>query len=143
MSYNFDFHLYTKPCFKYGTYTQDYILTYVYITFYILLSFLSDDMSQLKQHTRQDFYGDGDKHIDVTAGFTLKAVEHVHSVINGYIKEDVRLNGTIYELIVNSSTVVIDSSDIINDQVNELDVFIGEMEDEHGEGKRMKDECSS
>ena len=88
------------------------------------------------------FYSDGDKHIGVTSDFTLKVIEHVHGVINRYIKEDVQLDGTIDELIVKSSTVVIDSSDIINDQVNELDVFMGEMEDEYEEEEKMEAECS-
>ncbi len=67
---------------------------------------------------------------DVTADFTLKVIEHVHGVINRCIKQDVQLDCTIGELIVKSPTVVINSSDIINDQVNELDVFMGEVEDE-------------
>ena len=79
----------------------------------------------------------------VTLNFTLKVIEHVHGVINRYIKEDVQLDGTIDELIVKSPTVVIDSSDIINDQVNELDVFMGEMEDEYEEVEKIGDECSS
>ncbi len=67
----------------------------------------------------------------------------MHDVINRYIKEDVQLDGTIVELIVKSPTVVIDSSDIINDQVNELDAFMGEMEDKYEEEEKMEDECSS
>jgi len=86
--------------------------------------------------------GDGVKHIRVTSDFTLKVIEHVHGVINRYIKEDVQLDDTIDELIVKSPTLVIDSSDIINDQVNELDIFMGGMEDEYEEEK-MEDECSS
>ncbi len=83
-------------------------------------------------------YGDGNKHIGVTSDFTLKVIEHVHGVTNRYIKEDVQLDGTIDKLIVKSSNVAIDSSDIINDRVNELDVFIGEMEDEYEEEKKWK-----
>jgi len=66
----------------------------------------------------------------------------IHSVINRYIKENVQLD-IIDELIVKSPTVVIDSSDIINDQVNELAVFMGEMEDEYEEEEKMEDESSS
>ena len=33
--------------------------------------------------------------------------------------------------------------DIINDQVNELAVFVSEIEDEYEEEEKMKDECSS
>jgi hypothetical protein len=55
----------------------------------------------------------------------LKVIEHVHDVISRHIKEEVQLDGTIDELIVKSPIVVIDSSDIINDQVNELDAFMG------------------
>jgi hypothetical protein len=73
----------------------------------------------------------------------LKVIEHVHDVINRYIKEDVQLDGTTNGLIVKSPTVVIDSSDIINDQMNELDVFMGEIEDEYEEEEKMKDEYSS
>jgi hypothetical protein len=62
-------------------------------------------------------HDEGDKHIGVTSDFTLKVIEHVHRVIKRYIKEYVQLNGTIDELIVKFLTVVIDSSDIINDQV--------------------------
>jgi hypothetical protein len=58
---------------------------------------------------------DGDKPMSVTSNFTLKFIEHVHVVINKYIKEDVQLDDTIDELIVKSSTVVIDNPDIIND----------------------------
>ncbi len=36
-----------------------------------------------------------------------------------------------------------DNPDIINDQVNELDVFMGEMEDEYEKEEKMEDECSS
>jgi hypothetical protein len=72
----------------------------------------------------------------------LKIIEHVHGVINRYIKGDVLLNGTIDDLIVKSPTVVINSSDIINDQVNELDIFMGEMEDEYEEEEKTEDECS-
>ena len=60
-----------------------------------------------------------------------------------HIKEDVQLDGTIVELIVKSSTIVINNPDIINDQVNELGVFMGEMEDDHEEEEKMEDECSS
>ncbi len=49
----------------------------------------------------------------------------MHDVISRHIKEEVQLDGTIDELIVKSPIVVIDSSDIINDQVNELDAFMG------------------
>jgi hypothetical protein len=91
---------------------------------------LGRSMSELREHTWQGFYGDGDKHIVVTSNFTLKVIGHVHGVINRYIKEDVQLDGTIDKLIIKSTTVVIDSSYIINDQVNELDVFMGEMQDE-------------
>jgi hypothetical protein len=73
----------------------------------------------------------------------LKVIEQVHGVINRYIKEDVQFDGTIDELIVKSPTLVIDSSDIINEQVNELDIFMGEMEDEYEEEEKMEDECSS
>ena len=73
----------------------------------------------------------------------MKAIEQAHGVINWYIKEDVQLDGTIDELIVKPSTVVINSPDIINDQVNELCVFMGEMEDEYEEEVKMEDECSS
>ena len=131
--YKFDFHLYIKPCltdFKYGTYTQDYILTYSGITFYIMLLFLSyDRYSCTYQHIVV---------ICVSSDVSLKVIEHVHGVINRYIKEDVQLDGTTDELIVKSSTVVIDSSDIIDDQVNELDVFMGEMEDEYEEKEKWK-----
>ncbi len=88
-------------------------------------------------------YSDRDKHIGVWPEISLTVIEHVHGVINRYIKEDVQLDGTIDELIVKSPTVVIDSSDIINDQVNELDVFMGEMENEYEEGEKIEDECSS
>jgi hypothetical protein len=60
----------------------------------------------------------------------LKLIVHEYNVINRHIKEDVLLDGTIDELIVKSPTVVTDSPDIINDQVNELGVFTGEMESE-------------
>jgi len=73
----------------------------------------------------------------------LKVIGHVHGVINRYIKEDVQLDGTIDKLIVKSTTVVIDSSYIINDQVNELDVFMGEMEDDYAEQEQMEDERRS
>ncbi len=73
----------------------------------------------------------------------MKVIEQVHGVINRYIKEDVQFDGTIDELIVKSPTLVIDSSDIINEQVNELDIFMGEMEDEYEEEEKMEDECSS
>ena len=36
-----------------------------------------------------------------------------------------------------------DNPDIINDQMNELDVFMGEMEDKYEEEEKMEDECSS
>ena len=36
-----------------------------------------------------------------------------------------------------------DNPDIINDQVNELDAFMGGMEDEYEEEEKMEDECSS
>jgi predicted metal-dependent peptidase len=68
--------------------------------------------------------------ICVTSDISLKASEHVYGVIYRYIKGDVQLHGAADELIVKFSTVVIDSSDIIDDQVNEIDVFMGEMEDE-------------
>ncbi|CAF3995618.1 unnamed protein product [Rotaria sp. Silwood1] len=100
-------------------------------------------MSELKQLTLQGFYGDGDKHIGVTSDFILKVIEHVHGVINRYIKEDVQLDGTIDKLIVKPSTVAINSSDIINDQVNELGAFMGEMEDEYVEQEKIEDEYSS
>jgi hypothetical protein len=61
----------------------------------------------------------------------------------GYVKEDVQLDGPIDELTVKSPTVVIDSPDIINDQVNELDVFMNEMENEYEEEEKMEDEFSS
>lgn len=67
----------------------------------------------------------------------------MHGVINRYIKEDVQLDGTVDELVVKSSTVVINSTDIINDQVNELGVFMDEMEDDYEEEEKMEDECSS
>ena len=35
------------------------------------------------------------------------------------------------------------SNNIINDQVNELDGFRGEMEDEYEEEEKIEDECSS
>ena len=73
----------------------------------------------------------------------MKVIEHVHGVINRYIKEYVQLDGTIDELIVKSPTVVIDRSDIINDQVNELDVFMGEIENEYEEEEKKENECSS
>ncbi len=73
----------------------------------------------------------------------MKVIEQVHGVINTYIKEDVQFDGTIDELIFKSPTLVIDSSDIINDHVNELDIFMGEMEDEYEEEEKMEDECSS
>ncbi|CAF4828327.1 unnamed protein product [Rotaria sp. Silwood2] len=104
---------------------------------------LGRSMSELRQHTLQGFYGDGDKHIGVTSDYTLKIIKHVHDVINRYIKEDVQLHGTIDKLIVKSSSVVIDSPDIINDQVNELDVFMGEMEDAYEEQEKMEDERRS
>jgi len=69
--------------------------------------------------------GDDDKHIRVIFDFTLKVIEHVHDVISRYSKEDVQLDSRIDELIVKSPTVVIDSSPIINDQMNELDAFMG------------------
>ncbi len=73
----------------------------------------------------------------------MKVIEHVHGVIKRYIKEDVQLDGTIDKLIVKFPTVVIDCFDIINDEVNELGVFMGEMEDEYEEEEKMEDECSS
>ncbi len=39
--------------------------------------------------------------------------------------------------------LVMDNPDLINDQVNEFDVFMGEMEDEYEEEEKMEDECSS
>ncbi len=93
--------------------------------------------------TQNSSVNDGDKHLGVTSYFTLKVIKHVHDVINRYIKEDVQLYGTIDELIVKSSTVITDSFDIINDQVNELDVFMGDMEDEYEEEEKMQDECNS
>jgi len=86
---------------------------------------------------------DGDKHIRVTSDFALKVVKHVYGVINRYIKEDVQLDGAIDELIVKSSTIVIDSPDIISDQGNKLDVFMGEMKDEYEEQEQMEEERSS
>jgi hypothetical protein len=47
--------------------------------------------------------------------FNLKIIEHVHGVITKHGREGVQLDGTIDELIVKSSTVVIVSFDIIND----------------------------
>jgi hypothetical protein len=87
--------------------------------------------------------GDGDKHIRVTSDFTLKVIKHVYGVINRYIKEDVQLDGAIDELIVKSSTIVIDSPDIISDQGNKLDVFMGEMKDEYEGQEKMEEERSS
>ena len=71
----------------------------------------------------------------------MKVIQHVHGVINRYVKDDVQLDGTIDELIVKSSTVAIDNPEIINDQMNERDVFMGEMEDEYEEQEKMEDEC--
>ncbi len=88
-------------------------------------------------------HGEGDKHIGVTPDFSLEVIEHEYSVINWHIKEDVQLNGTIVELIVEFSTVVINSPDIIPDQLNEFSVFMSEMEDEYEDEEKMKDECSS
>jgi len=73
----------------------------------------------------------------------LTVIEHVRGVINRYIKEDVQLDGIIEEAIVKSPTVITDSSDIINNQVYELDAFMGDMEDEYEEEEKMEDECSS
>jgi hypothetical protein len=73
----------------------------------------------------------------------LTVIDHVHGVINRYIKEDVQLDGIIDELIFKSPTVITDSSDIINNQVYELDAFMGEMENEYEEEEKMEDECSS
>jgi uncharacterized membrane protein YcaP (DUF421 family) len=56
----------------------------------------------------------------------------VHGVINKYITEDIQLHSTIDELIVKSSTVIIDNPHIINHQMNELDISIGETEDQYG-----------
>jgi hypothetical protein len=68
----------------------------------------------------------------------------IHSVINRYIKENDQLD-IIDELIVKLPTLIIDNPDIINDQVKELDVFMGEMEDEYEEEEeeKMEDEYSS
>jgi hypothetical protein len=79
----------------------------------------------------------------VTSDVSLKASEHVYRVIHRYIKEDVQLDGTGDELIVKFSTVIIDTPDITHDQVNEIDVFMGEMEDKYEEEEKMGDECSS
>ncbi len=73
----------------------------------------------------------------------MTVIDHVHGVINRYIKEDVQLDGIIDELIFKSPTVITDSSDIINNQVYELDAFMGEMENEYEEEEKMEDECSS
>ena len=73
----------------------------------------------------------------------MKVIEHLHGVINRYIKEDVQLDGTIDELIVKTSTIMTDNSDTINDQLNELDAFMGEMEYEYEEEEKMEDKCSS
>ena len=67
----------------------------------------------------------------------MKVIQHVHGVINRYVKDDIQLD----ELIVKSSTVVIDNPEIINDQMNELDVSMGEMEDEYKGQEKMEDEC--
>ncbi|CAF4686985.1 unnamed protein product [Rotaria sp. Silwood2] len=133
--------IYTPPCMPQF---QPIELVWAYVKRYVPSQFkLGRSMSELRQHTLQGFYGDGDKHIGVTSDYTLKIIKHVHDVINRYIKEDVQLHGTIDKLIVKSSSVVIDSPDIINDQVNELDVFMGEMEDAYEEQEKMEDERRS
>jgi hypothetical protein len=87
-------------------------------------------------------HGESDQHIIVTLDFSLKVIEHVHDVINRYIK-DVQLDDTIDELIVKPSTIVINSPDPINDQVNELEGFLGEIKDNYEDEEKMEDECSS
>ena len=52
-------------------------------------------------------------------------------------------NFLYYASFLVSPTAVVDNSDIISDQVNELDAFMGEMEDEYEEQEKMEDECSS
>ncbi|CAF1476181.1 unnamed protein product [Rotaria sp. Silwood1] len=141
----FEYHgytlIYTPPCMPQF---QPIELVWAYVKRYVASQFkLGCSMSELKQLTLQGFYGDGDKHIGVTSDFILKVIEHVHGVINRYIKEDVQLDGTIDKLIVKPSTVAINSSDIINDQVNELGAFMGEMEDEYVEQEKIEDEYSS
>jgi hypothetical protein len=81
--------------------------------------------------------------ICVSSDVSLKVSEHVHRVIHTYIKEDVQRDGTGDELIVKFSNVVKDSPDIIDDQVNKMDVFMSEMEDEYEEKGEMGDKCSS
>jgi hypothetical protein len=65
-------------------------LVCAYVKRYVASQFkLGLSMSELRQHTLQGFYGDGDKDIGVTEDFTLRLIEHVHGVISRYIKEDV------------------------------------------------------
>ena len=103
--------IYTPPCMPQF---QPIELVWAYVKRYAASQFkLGRSMSELRKHTLQGFYGDVDKHIGVTSGFTLKVIEHVHGIINRYIKGDVQLDGTIEKLIVKPSTIVINSTDII------------------------------
>ena len=79
----------------------------------------------------------------VSSDVSLKVSEHVYRVIHRYIKENVQRDGTGDELIVKFSNVIKDSPNIIDDQVNEIDVFMSEMEDEYDEKGKMGDKCSS
>ncbi len=82
--YKFDIHLHTKACLTYllygnyiymRLYTNIFRDNFLYCAFFLVL---------------HGFYGNDDKHIGVTSDFTLKVIEHLHGVINRYIKEDVR-----------------------------------------------------
>ncbi|CAF1390995.1 unnamed protein product [Rotaria sordida] len=130
--------IYTPPCMPQF---QPIELIWTYVKRYVASQFkFGRSISELKQHTLQGLYGDSDKHIGVTSDLTLKVIENVHGVINRYIKEDIFLDGSIDKLIVKHPTLVTNNSDVINDQVNELDAFMGELEDEYEEQEKMEDE---
>ncbi len=76
----------------YGTLTQDYILPYSGITFYIMLLFVSyNRYSCTYQHIVV---------MCVSSDVSLKVSEHVYRIIHRYIKEEVQRDGTGDELIV-------------------------------------------
>jgi hypothetical protein len=65
-------------------------------------------MRDLLTQTYQAFYGDGDKHAGVDAGMALSVIRHSWAFCDYLIEQDDSLDGTIHELITQSSVVVPD-----------------------------------
>jgi transposase len=109
-------------------------LVWAYVKNYVARQYESGrSLETLRRQTREGFYGQPNlNHEGVTANLSRALIKHCHKWCNDFIDQDWELEGTV-EQLSSGEEVQAEAIELSDDIDNELDPFIGELEDSEEE----------